>query len=222
MINMMADASGAPTSANSAKAVDQVKLTADYVNYAAQYDKHYYTTSDFNSHKTSYEENDDYIRRCNEKADASGDRDAVHCGHNFFSDMTSEEFNAFSAGLPEFDEGEIEEAESAVDASAGGRRLDNILDNLPNNVNHRKWMGPVKTQSVDGVKCGSCGAMTATSVLEATIAMQKADKNYSQRISEQHLVDCTMDTEKTRELFGEQSSYGKGCSGGWMHKHWEF
>jgi len=35
MINMMADASGATASANAGKAVDQVKLTADYVNYAA-------------------------------------------------------------------------------------------------------------------------------------------------------------------------------------------
>lgn len=33
-----------------------------------------------------------------------------------------------------------------------------------------------------------------------------------------------MNTEKTRELFGDNPSYGYnlGCSGGWMHNHWEF
>ena len=78
-------------------------------------------------------------------------------------------------------------------------------------------MGAVKNQG----GCGSCAAFSATSVLEASIAKKKRDTN-TKRISESHLVDCTMDTKKTRELFGKQSSYNKGCKGGWMHKHWEF
>jgi len=81
-------------------------------------------------------------------------------------------------------------------------------------------MGPVKSQG----GCGSCGAFAATSVLEASIAKKMRNKDYSQRISEQHLVDCTMDTEKTRELFTDDPgfNYSSGCSGGWMHNHWQF
>jgi len=58
-------------------------------------------------------------------------------------------------------------------------------------------MGAVKNQG----GCGSCAAFSATSVLEASIAKKKRDTN-TKRISESHLVDCTMDTAKTRELFG--------------------
>jgi len=81
-------------------------------------------------------------------------------------------------------------------------------------------MGPVKSQG----GCGSSAAFTATSVLEASIAMKMGNEDYRQRISEQHLVDCTMDTEKTRELFGNNPSswYNLGCSGGWIHKYWQF
>jgi len=78
-------------------------------------------------------------------------------------------------------------------------------------------MGDVKNQG----GCGSCAAFSATSVLEASIAKKKRDIN-TERISESHLVDCTMNNKKTRKLFGRQSSYNSGCKGGWMHKHWEF
>ena len=120
-------------------------MTAKYVQYASTYDKHYTTTSEFNDHKTSYEINDDYIRRCNEKADASGDRDSVHCGHNFTSDFTDDEYNKFISGLPQIEEQQLETAEPA-----SGRHLETIrnriYNNLPNKANHRKWMGDVKEQ----------------------------------------------------------------------------
>ena len=75
-------------------------MTAKYVQYASKYHKHYTTTSEFNDHKTSYETNDDYIKKCNEKADASGDMDSVHCGHNFTSDFTYEEYKDYISGIP--------------------------------------------------------------------------------------------------------------------------
>ena len=87
----------------------QAKKTADYLQFASTYDKHYTTKSEFNDHQSNYESSDDYIRRCNEKADASGDKDAVHCGHNRFSDWSDEEFKQFvSGGLQPIDESEIE------------------------------------------------------------------------------------------------------------------
>ena len=77
-------------------------------------------------------------------------------------------------------------------------------------------MTPVKNEG----ECGSCAALSANSVLEASIAMQTGKE--PQRLSDQQLVDCTVDTEQTRELFGELDGYAYGCSGGWMDTHWKF
>lgn len=82
-------------------------------------------------------------------------------------------------------------------------------------------MTPVKDQGA----CGSCAAFAATATLEGTINKRagNVDKETFTHISEQHLVDCTMDTEKTRQLFGElEGGYNYGCSGGYMTKHWDF
>ena len=93
------------------------------------------------------------------------------------------------------DESELET--SAVNTNPGsGRRL----NDLPKKVNHKKWMGDIKDQGA----CGSCAAFAATSTLEGVIA-KKTKKPNPQHISEQHIVDCTRDTEKTRELFGERN-----------------
>ena len=150
------------------------------------------TTSEFNDHKMSYETNDDYIKKCNEKADASGDMDSVHCGHNFTSDFTDEEYKQFISGFGKVDESELE----PITEPAGGRHLETLRNriynnDLPNVANHKKWMGPVKNQG----SCKSCTAFTAASVLEATIAKKHGDKDYYERISEQHLNDCTLNTE---------------------------
>ena len=69
--------------------------------------------------------------------------------------------------------------------------------------------------------CGGYGAaMSANSVLEASIAMKTGKE--PQRLSDQQLLDCTVDTEQTRELFGELDSYNYGCTGGLMDRHWKF
>lgn len=82
-------------------------------------------------------------------------------------------------------------------------------------------MTPVKDQGA----CGSCAAFAATATLEGTINKRAGneDEETFTHISEQHLVDCTMDTDKTRQLFGElEGGYNYGCSGGHMAKHWDF
>jgi len=110
------------------------------------------------------------------------------------------------------DESELET--SAVNTNTGsGRRL----NDLPKKVNHKKWMGDIKDQGA----CGSCAAFAATTALEGTIA-KKVTKDTPVHISEQHLVDCTVDTDKTRELFGELPAYANGCNGGHMTTHWQF
>jgi len=205
MINMIATARMLNASGNS-----QDK-TAEYLQFASKYNKNYTTKATLDDRQVVYESSDAYINRCNEKANRSGDAEAVHCGHNRFSDWTHEEFKQFVSGLPPIDESEI--PDNSSEASGSGRSI----TDLPKTVNHKKYMGPVKDQGM----CGSCAAFAANSTLEGAMA-KKAGTKPIERISEQHLVDCTMDTEKTRELFGDLYYYNSGCFGGWMYKHWEF
>jgi len=210
MINMIATAKFHPNMMLGASVNSQDKK-AEYLQFASKYNKNYTTKAALDDHQVVYESSDAYINRCNVKAITSGNAEAVHCGHNRFSDWTHEEFKQFVSGLSPIDESEMQDNSS--EASGNGRRLNDI----PTNVNHKKYMGPVKDQGA----CGSCAAFAATSTLEGSMA-KKAGTAVEERISEQHLVDCTMDTDKTRELFGELPSYNNGCYGGWMHNHWEF
>ena len=144
----------------------------DLLQFASKYNKNYTTQTALNDHKANYDASDDYIRRCNEKADASGDAEAVHCGHNRFSDWTDEEFKQFASGIKPIDDSEIIE-ETNEGASGSGRRL----DHLPNIVNHYKWMGPVKDQGY----CGSCAAFAATSTLEGSMAIKAGNSMFGKR-----------------------------------------
>merc|ERR1712156_879072 len=74
--------------------------------------------------------------------------------------------------------------------------------------------GPVKQQG----SCGSCWAFAANSALEGYVA--KKNNAAPVRMSEQHLVDCTLTNNSYNEsLFGK--TYGLwGCNGGWMSYAW--
>lgn len=91
--------------------------------------------------------------------------------------MNDDEFEAAISGLPPMGSEELEAGRHLWDE---GGEVDLLDDDLPDKVNHRKWMGPVKSQG----GCGSCAAFAATSVLEASIAKKMRNKDYSQRISE--------------------------------------
>ena len=65
-------------------------------------------------------------------------------------------------------------------------------------------MYPVKDQG----SCGSCWAFTSNSALEGTIAAKTGKA--PERISEQHLVDCSGATGNG------------GCNGGWMSSAWRY
>ena len=81
-------------------------------------------------------------------------------------------------------------------------------------------MGPVKNQGV----CGSCWAFTANTVLEGTISKKKSVVKGEFvppiHISEQMLIDCTLDEQDTYD-FGQNYQMG-GCQGGWMAYAWWF
>ena len=59
----------------------------------------------------------------------------------------------------------------------------------------------------------------ATSVLEGQIAVDRGTT--PARLSEQQLVDCTLNTTANVTLFGK--SYGNyGCGGGWEDRNYTF
>jgi len=68
--------------------------------------------------------------------------------------------------------------------------------------------------------CGSCWAFASNSALEGSIAAKNGTAPV--RLSEQHLVDCTLrNNARNMELFGEDFGLW-GCGGGWMATAWYF
>lgn len=86
------------------------------------------------------------------------------------------------------------------------------------NVDHFAdgFMHRVKDQG----NCGSCWSFGSNTTLEGTIA--KKTNKAPVRLSEQHLVDCTLTTNsQNQQDFGKD--YGNwGCEGGWMSSAWDF
>jgi len=103
IINMIAAARKLNDSATNAS--EETIRTAEYLQWASKFSKHFTTKGDFNGRQHNYEESEAYIKRCNEKADASGNANAMRCGHNKFSDWSRDEFKQFVSGI------QIEESE---------------------------------------------------------------------------------------------------------------
>ena len=59
----------------------------DYLQYQAQYNKHWLTAVDLDEHQHLFHETDDYIKMINHQADLSGDPNALRLGHNTLSDL---------------------------------------------------------------------------------------------------------------------------------------
>ena len=92
---------------------------AKYLQFAGKYNKHITTRADMEVKEHNFELSESKVNKCNEKAAASGDADAIRCGHNKFSDWTNEEFKEFVHGL-RVDEAEVE---AAASATPSGRHL---------------------------------------------------------------------------------------------------
>jgi hypothetical protein len=205
----------------------------------SQQNKHYTTTDELSQRAQIYNTNDGEIASMNAKSTASGRPNAAHFAHNFFSDMTSEEFSHY-LGLKEKDprmrisnmgratgdqgrgardRGEAlgrQRTRGGGDDGGRGRGRGLVAD--ATTVDHVKsgHMHPVKQQG----NCGSCWAFAANTALEGYVA--KKNGTSAVRLSEQHLVDCTLTNNSyNRSLFGRD--YGLwGCGGGWMSYAWRF
>ena len=214
----------------------EAEHTLEFVNYQAEYGKWPTTSAEFKRCKKNFEESARRINKCNRDAEKKGDKDAVHCQHNFTSDMDDDEYanhlglineqpNDNSEGrlLDDISEDDSEDSDASEDESedefddegflSGGRLLSDGIARA--SIDHTRHMVPVKSQG----GCGSCWAFAATSALEGTIA--KKLKRSPVRLSEQQAVDCMTNTDANKAIFGKTYGMG-GCRGGWMSSHWKF
>lgn len=74
-------------------------------------------------------------------------------------------------------------------------------------------MTPVKDQG----QCGSCWAFASNTALEGSLALSTGRAPL--RLSEQQLVDCTLNDRKDED---GRSYWMGGCNGGWMSTSWEY
>jgi len=137
---------------------------------------------------------------------------------NQFADMEDSEFQKNMTGL-----GHLEGGLTELKYVRGGNRVGNragVVDAVT--VDHFADGNMYKVKNQGG--CGSCWAFAANSALEGYIAKTRGTAPV--RLSEQHLVDCTLrGSSHNKSLFGDdyERKYGLwGCGGGWMATAWRF
>lgn len=140
-------------------------------------------SSDDHKAAKNYVENDARIQKFNQK------NASYRQGHNKYSDQSYQQHKNFRTGLKL-----SERSKNKIMDIKSLRRL-----SIPNYVNHRRQMGPVKDQR----DCGACYAFAATAVVEFIYRSRKINpKKYI--LSEQDIIDCDV--------------LSFGCQGGWPTK----
>ena len=165
---------------------------SEFLTWASINNKDYATGQEFAEAKKRWGQTKLEVANLNSNANSKA-KFAV----NFTADMTAEEKQNMLGALALVDRRDLEAEEPIHE----GRRLW-----TSGGVN---WaasgnLTPVKNQG----QCGSCVAFSISTAMEGLWSIQKGTSPY--RLSEQHLVDCTV-------------SYGNyGCRGGWPFYYADF
>ena len=179
---------------------------AQFLTYLSTNNKSYSTPREMALRAQLYNDNAAEVRELNRKSRASGRKDAAKFETNFLSDLTAEEKKKLTGWR---EDNRLSRTKLYHQRDGRGRRL--IAD--ATTVDHVKDgnMGAVKDQGY----CGSCWAFAANTVLEGQV---KIKTGVLKRISEQHLVDCSLHT--VTQFNTRYWNYG--CNGGWMSEAWKF
>lgn len=179
-------------------------LTAQFQQWARQYQKIYQTYDDFRQRLANWIENDAKINEHNAKGGST-----VRLGHNAFSDMTLDEFHQhFKLGAYSKVKAEDVKSKFMVDEGLSNEDRRELFESmtpltLPDYINWIQMgaVAPVKNQG----SCGSCWAFSTTGALEGAKAIKTGELV---PLSEQNLLDC--DHEDL------------GCNGGLMDNAFKF
>merc|ERR1719458_2220157 len=179
---------------------------AQFLTYLSTNNKSYSTPREMALRAQLYNDKAAEVRELNRKLRASGRKDAAKFETNFLSDLTAEEKKKLTGWR---EDNRLNRTRLYHQRDGRGRRL--IAD--ATTVDHVKDgnMGAVKDQGY----CGSCWAFAANTVLEGQV---KIKTGVLKRISEQHLVDCSLHT--VTQFNTRYWNYG--CNGGWMSEAWKF
>lgn len=186
-----------------------------FSDWMKSFDKHYPTEEEKNYRLSIFKSNHETIQAHN-----SNDSSSYKMGHNFFSDMTSEEFfeyNSLDQPLPDHDRPEepaLEQSNASLsseDVAIKERRRGlrkaasttvSETETLPSSVD---WVEAGAVTSIkDQQSCGSCWGFAAIAAVESANILTGTGEVIN--ASEQELVDCSM--------------LNSGCSGGWYDWAW--
>ena len=186
-----------------------------FVQFIAANNRSYSTHHELQNRARIFSSNQEKVRHLNSVSRASGKSNAAEYKIGQFGDYSEAEFREMSGWKEE--------------NSSDRVRLYNKRGGLGH---HRGGLGVVDATTVDHVKdghmigvknqgsCGSCWAFAANSALEGAVSAKTGRDPV--RMSEQHLVDCTLrNNSHNMDLFGEDFGLW-GCGGGWMATAWYF
>ena len=194
-------------------AVASSPLKNTFVNWMSSNNKHYTSTNELNQRAGLFAQAVGEVNALNAKSAASGKTNSARFETNFLADLTDAEKNSL-LGLNIKDPAKRTKLYNGRLYGNKGRKL--VADATTIDHVADGFMYPVKDQG----GCGSCYAFAANTALEGYIA--RKNNSTPVRLSEQHLVDCTLRKNSYNySLFGED--YGLwGCGGGWMATCWYF
>jgi len=177
-----------------------------FLSFLSTNNKSYSTPREMALRSRLYSDNAAEVRELNRKSRQSGKKDAAKFETNYFSDLTKDEKERWTGWK---EQNRRQRTRLYHERDGQGRRL--IAD--ATTVDHVKDgnMGPVKDQGY----CGSCWAFASNSALEGHV---KIKTGTLKRISEQHLVDCSLHSVTQFDT----RYWNYGCGGGWMSEAWKF
>lgn len=206
-------ASAAVVGMATASPLGKLQNDPQFIQYINQNNKNYHSVTELGRRAGIFQDNQAKINGLNATSARTGKSNAATYGMNQFGDMTDDEFVKTMTGMQEKNP-----ADRTTLGYVGGRRRGGLGVVDATAVDHvaSGAMGAVKDQG----NCGSCWAFAANSALEGYIAHK--NQTAPVRLSEQHLVDCTLrNNSHNMDLFGEDFGLW-GCGGGWMATAWYF
>lgn len=169
-------------------------------------------------------DNHDYIEQHNSKEP----KPSYTLGHNFFSDMTLEEYHQynflgeFSPGIRYMtNESKINLRGSVVEASVTTSRVMPEVNDVEDSINwvDRGAVTPVKNQGM----CGACWAFSAIAAIEGARYVEGKGELELQSLSEQQLLDCDyQDHSCLGGLMDTAFTFGESVDGFCSEEDWPY